>query len=260
LLSLSRRDRSARDRRENPARDRRGRETADRRSGIDRRWPWKRAVTLAVAMWLGLRVFVVQAFDIPSGSMEGTLMTGDVLFVSKATFGAEIPFTGHHLPAFREPKRGEILVFHATEGPWDMVKRMVAQAGDTIAMAGGTLYRNGVKVHEPYAVHENAHRSENRHARALMRQWQLPHYVGADPASYNPDVQNWGPLLVPAGHYFMMGDNRDDSRDSRYWGFLPRANVIGTPLMVYFSHDPASPHHLPILSAIRWDRLFAQPR
>ena len=260
MFGLAERARARADRRRNPARDRRERPTADRRRGFDRRWSWMRSVALATGMWLGLRLFVVQAFDIPSGSMEGTLMTGDVLFVSKATFGAEIPFTHRHLPAVREPRLGEILVFHSTEGHWDMVKRMVGMGGDTIAMADGILYRNGERVIEPYAVHANAARHEGPRGRAMMRAWQLPHYIGYKPARYLPDVQSWGPLVVPAGQYFMMGDNRDDSRDSRYWGFLPREKVIGTPLMVYFSYDPASWHSWPLISAIRWDRLFAQPR
>ena len=114
----------------------------------------------------------------------------------------------------------------------------------------------GERVIEPYAVHSNVTRREGPRTRAAMRAWQLPYYIGANPARYVPDVQNWGPIVVPAGEYFMMGDNRDESKDSRYWGFLPRRNIIGTPLVVYFSYDAA----YPLLSAIRWDRLFAQPR
>lgn len=249
---------STTDRRQNPAPERRARPTADRRRGLDRRWHWTRSLAIAAVAWLTLRLFVVQAFDIPSGSMEGTLMTGDVMFVNKAGFGAEIPFTRFHVPALREPRRGEILVFRSVEGKWDVVKRMVGMPGDTVAMRDGRLIRNGTPVIEPYAVHARPNRSETRRERRLMSKWQAPFYVGGDSA-YLPDVQNWGPLVVPAGHYFMLGDNRDDSRDSRYWGFLPRRNVVGTPSLVYFSYDPASARSMPALTAIRWNRIFARP-
>lgn len=258
-LQLNRRGQKA-DRRKSPVRDRRTRETGDRRRGIDRRWPWMRSVGLAVAMWLGLRVFVVQAFDIPSGSMEGSLMTGDVVFVTKGMFGAAIPGTNRHLPAVREPRLGEILVFHSVEGRWDMVKRMVGEAGDTLEMVDGHLLRNGDAVNEPYAVHTNIRRHAAARERAEMLRWQLPHYIGIDPRKYDPDVQNWGPIVVPQGQYFMLGDNRDDSRDSRYWGFVPRENIIGTPLIVSFSYDQNAKSSWPLLTAIRWDRLLTRPQ
>lgn len=259
-MSDDRRLSVASDRRQNPVPDRRESARDDRRRGIDRRWAGRaRTAALAVGTWLALRLFVVQAFDIPSGSMEGTLMTGDVMFVSKAGFGAEIPLLHKHLPAFRQPRQGEILVFRSVEGRFDMVKRLVGMPGDTVAMANGHLYRNYERVSESYAVHADSMRSENAATRRMMRAWQLSHYVGGHPRSYAPDVQHWGPLVVPAGSYFMMGDNRDDSRDSRYWGFLPRANVVGSPLVVYYSYDPSSWRALPLLTAIRWDRIFSRP-
>ena len=204
----------------------------------------------------------MQAFDIPSGSMSNTLMTGDVMWVTKGVFGAGIPLTHLRLPALRDPRLGEILVFKSVDGDYDVVKRVVGMPGDTVAMAGGRLIRNGHQVSEPFIVHADSLRSESGRVRRQMRAWQLSHYVGADPAMYNPDVQHWGPLVVPAGHYFMMGDNRDDSKDSRYWGFLPRENVLGTPLMVYFSYDPVKKarEHVSLFRSIRWDRLFARPR
>jgi signal peptidase I len=93
-----------------------------------------------------------------------------------------------------------------------------------------------------------------------MRAMQLPHYVGPDPASYLPDVHDWGPLVVPGDSLWMMGDHRDQSRDSRFWGLVPRKNVRGTPVLIYYSWDPASWKPLPFFSAIRWSRLLTIPR
>jgi signal peptidase I len=93
-----------------------------------------------------------------------------------------------------------------------------------------------------------------------MREWQLPHLVNRDPATYQPDLQDWGPVVVPRDSFFMMGDNRDSSYDGRYWGFLPRQNVRGRPLVVYFSYDPSSWRALPFLTAVRWSRLFTSPK
>ena len=96
--------------------------------------------------------------------------------------------------------------------------------------------------------------------RAKMRQWQLPHVVGRDTASYQPDLQDWGPIVVPADSFFMMGDNRDSSYDGRYWGFLPRENVRGRPLVVYYSYDNTSWRSWPMITAVRWGRIFTTPR
>jgi signal peptidase I len=92
-----------------------------------------------------------------------------------------------------------------------------------------------------------------------MRHWQLPHYIGRDTAAYAPDLNNWGPIVVPADSFFMMGDNRDGSYDGRYWGFLPRANVRGRPLIVYYSYDPNTYKPAPYFTNIRWGRLFTTP-
>jgi signal peptidase I len=238
-----------------PIERRRNPRTERRRS---RRWFSGRmkAIPLALGGWLLLRIFILQAFDIPSGSMSNTLQVGDVMMVEKALYGATVPFTGWHLPALREPKRGEILVFHSVEGDFDMVKRLVGMPGDTLQMVSGKLYRDGRGVAEPYAVHVAGTRSEAQAERAAMRMWQLPYYVGADASRYAPDVQHWGPLVVPRGEYFMMGDNRDDSRDSRYWGFLPRAKVVGKPWFLSFSLDRSRAG----FGSVRWDRLGVAPQ
>jgi signal peptidase I len=231
------------------------------RSFVTWLWEWTKSIVVALVVWFFLRTFLVEAFRIPSGSMENTLLIGDFLFVNKALYGAEVPVIRARLPAVREPRRNDILVFDSVEEEGlKVVKRLVGMPGDTLLMENGELYRNGQKVSEPYALHVDPTRSEDMAQRAKMREWQLPHLVNTDTASYNPDLQNWGPVVVPSDSFFMMGDNRDSSYDGRYWGFLPRQNVRGRPLVVYYSYDATSWRALPFLTAVRWDRLFSAPQ
>jgi signal peptidase I len=224
-------------------------------------WEWVKSILIALVVWLVMRTFLVEAFRIPSGSMERTLLIGDFLFVNKAVYGAEVPLIHKSLPAFREPARGDVLVFDSVEEEGlKVVKRLIGMPGDTLAMAHGHVYRNGKPLDEPYVVHADSTKSEDAIYRSKMRQWQSRHLAGRDPTTYDPDLQDWGPIVVPADSFFMMGDNRDNSYDGRYWGFLPRSNVRGTPLIVYFSYDPESWRPLPFLSAIRWKRIFTRPR
>lgn len=224
-------------------------------------WDWAKSISVALVIWLFLRTFLVEAFRIPSGSMENTLLVGDFLFVNKLLYGAEVPFVNKHLPAIREPRRNDILVFDSVEEEGlKVVKRLIGVPGDTLAMENGELYRNGKRVDEPYAVHADPTRTEDPLQRAKMRDWQLKHLAGRDSAQYNPDLQNWGPIVVPPDSFFMMGDNRDSSYDGRYWGFLPRVNVRGRPLMIYYSYDKDGWQSLPFLTAVRWGRIFSTPK
>jgi signal peptidase I len=224
-------------------------------------WEWVKSIAFALVVWLFLRTFLLEAFRIPSGSMENTLMVGDFLFVNKLLYGAEVPFTGRHLPPLREPRRDDVVVFDSVEEEGlKVVKRLVGMPGDTLSMTAGALYRNGQSVDEPWARHGNPGAYADAYHRTRMREWQLKHFAGDDPAGYHPDLQDWGPILVPEGHYFMMGDNRDDSYDGRYWGFLPRENVRGRPLFIYYSFDATSWKPLPFFTAIRWNRIFSLPR
>ena len=237
------------------------RATAAPRSFVTWIWEWTKSIVVALVVWFFLRTFLVEAFRIPSGSMENTLLIGDFLFVNKALYGAEVPIIHTHLPAVREPVRDDILVFDSVEEEGlKVVKRLIGLPGDTLSMEAGQLYRNGKKVDEPYAVHADPTRSEDPGQRAKMRAWQVPHLASHDTAAYHPDLQDWGPIVVPADSFFMMGDNRDSSYDGRYWGFLPRANVRGRPLLVYFSYDPSSWRALPFLTAVRWARIFSSPK
>lgn len=228
-------------------------------------WEWIKAGLWAFGLWLVLSTFLVQAYFIPSPSMERTLMVGDVLFVNKFLFGAKLPVIDVRMPAIREPRRGDIVVFMSPIEDSILVKRLIAVGGDTVAMRGGVLYRNGVALQEPYAQSTDPAYSldlipDEGASRRQMRAMQLPHYVGGDTAAYLPDVHDWGPLLVPPDSLWMMGDNRDASRDSRFWGFVPRKNVRGTPMIIYYSWDAASYRPFPFFTATRWERLFRIPR
>jgi signal peptidase I len=141
-----------------------------------------------------------------------------------------------------------------------IVKRLIGVPGDTIAMRHGVVYRNGAPLSEPYAVNGDSLNGMDVVARMRMREWQVRHFAGPVPAHYAPDLHDWGPVVVPPDSLFVMGDNRDDSYDGRYWGFLPRRNVRGTPLLVYFSYDAESFRRMAFFTEVRWGRLFSVPR
>jgi len=222
---------------------------------------WAKAIGVAFVIWLFLRAYLVEAFRIPSASMENTLLVGDFLFVNKVAFGGEmeIPLTGIHflrLPGYGTPHRGEVVVFRSVEDSTpnlNIVKRLMGEPGDTLQMVHDTVIRNGQRLAEPYALHTSLTAVPDEDFRLRQfRAWQLPHYIGKDTARYRPTTHDWGPIVVPPDHYFMMGDNRDESYDSRFWGFLPRAHIRGRPLFIYMSvaMDPFR---------IRWNRLFRHP-
>ena len=222
---------------------------------------WARAIGVALAVWLVLKAYLIEAFRIPSPSMENTLLVGDFLFVNKVVFGGEfsIPFTGVRfgkLPGYGTPRRGEVVVFRSVEDSTptlSVVKRIIGAPGDTLQMVSDTIYLNGRPQHEPYALHLGSDPNADQFYRRQILENQLPYYVGADPASYRPNTHDWGPIVVPPGHFFMMGDNRDESYDSRFWGFLPEAHVLGRPLFIYFSVDTR-----PL--RFRFNRLFKRPK
>ncbi len=224
-------------------------------------WDWAKSIAVALVVWFFLRTFLIEAFRIPSGSMENTLLIGDFLFVNKLLYGAEVPLIHKRLPAIREPRRGDILVFDSVEEPLKVVKRLIGVPGDTLAMDNGQLYRDGKAVPEPWVIRTDPNANADAYQRERMRHWQTPHLVaGVKPETYRPDLNNWGPIVVPADSFFMMGDNRDGSYDGRYWGFLPRANVRGRPLIVYYSYDGSTYKPLPFLTNIRWGRIFTTPQ
>jgi signal peptidase I len=221
-------------------------------------WGWAKSIAIALAVWFVLSTFLVKAFRISSGSMERTLLVGDFLFVNKALYGAEVPLIGGRLPGVREPRRGDIVVFRSPIEDSVLVKRLIGVPGDTVGMVAGELSRNGRPVREPYVQHLGS--GDPEPPDPDMRRWQLPFFAGKDPAGYHPTSRDWGPLVVPRDSFFMLGDNRDGSRDGRFWGFVPRRNIQGSPMIIYFSYDPGHWRPLPFLTAIRWKRLFSMPR
>ncbi len=224
-------------------------------------WEWTKSIAIALVVWFFLRTFLVEAFRIPSGSMERTLLVGDFLFVTKFLYGAEVPLINKRLPKVRDPRLDDVVVFDSVEEEGlKVVKRVVGMPGDTLGMERGRLIRNGTRVEEPWAQHQNPGASADPFQRERMRQWQLRYLVNREPSTYQPDLQDWGPIVVPENSYFMMGDNRDDSYDGRYWGFLPKENVRGRPWFVYFSYDASTYKPLPFFTSIRWGRIFDAPR
>jgi signal peptidase I len=216
---------------------------------------------------------VAQARVIPSGSMENTILIGDHIIVSRLGFNAGIPFTGYQFPLWRSPQRQQIIVFRAPladQGYPDLIKRCIGVPGDHIKIVQGRVYINGALIDDTHAIHRPGSASlpwENFPERGSELLFSDVPDWGAEMAK---SVVN-GELVVPPGKYFMMGDNRDDSNDSRFWGFVPRENIIGTPVLVYMSiegpGDVWEPGHLGDRfatyfralihpDAVRWKRLF----
>jgi len=217
-------------------------------------WEWVKSVSAAILIFLVLRTFVVESFRISSGSMETTLLVGDLLLVNKAVYGAEIPFTPIHLPGFEDPERGDVVVFEPPFVGWEApyVKRIVGVPGDEVAMRAGDLYVNGERQPELYVRHAERGGDYWDPSFAWQREY-LP--AGVDTRAYRPTRDNWGPLRVPMDSYFVMGDNRDNSEDSRYWGFVPRGLIKGRPLIIYYSFDYGKLRPLPWLTDVRWRRI-----
>jgi len=210
--------------------------------------------------------FIVQAFQIPSESMENTLLVGDYLLVNKLCYGG--PGMGQHLMPYQRIERGDVVVFHYPVDPQQhFVKRVIGLPGDHLRLVRKKVFINGKPLEEPYvrfidppndAFRDDFPRLDIPAPRLEGKWWLEMHKLVED-----------GQLIIPAGHYFVMGDNRDDSEDSRYWGFVPRENIIGRPLIIYWSvrnwdRDPAATfagrlYHLAysvthIFQITRWNR------
>jgi signal peptidase I len=180
-------------------------------------WEYTEAIITALILALVIRAYVIQAFKIPSGSMIPTLLIGDHILVNKFIYGTTIPFTDKRILILRNPEKGDIIVFKYPENPKkDFIKRVIATGGDVIEEKNKVVYVNGQALKEPYAVHSDA----------SVRP------PGNDPRD------NFGPIKVPKGKLFMMGDNRDQSYDSRYWGFVDLKEVLGEALIIYWSWNP----------------------
>jgi signal peptidase I len=197
--------------------------------------------SLAAVLVTGLFIitFVVQAFEIPSSSMENTLLIGDHVFVNRIVFAPKTSWVGPLLP-YRAVRRGDVVVFLHPD-PHDaglyVVKRIMGVPGDRIHLRNGVVYRNGEALTEPYIDHDADNLNDS----------YRNDFPAVPPSDENGVYPNWidtlashvegGDLVVPPGHYFAMGDHRGVSLDSRYWGFIPQANIIGRPMFIYWSFD-----------------------
>lgn len=179
---------------------------------------WSEALVVALVLAFIIRTFVIQAFKIPSGSMEDTLLVGDHLLVNKFIYGVQVPFSDQRFFEIRHPERGDVIVFEFPEDrdkSWlerrDFIKRVIGTPGDRVEVRNKQVLVNG----EPYVIPQEVHKESN-----LI-----------------PSRDNMAPVTVPPGKYFVMGDNRDRSFDSRFWGFVPEENIKGRAFIKYWSWD-----------------------
>lgn len=217
---------------------------------------WVRILSLALVLVIVLRSFLFQTFVITSGSMENTLLVGDFLVVNRAAIGSKVPFTNIRIPGYSEPRRGDILVFdpHHEEN-LTVVKRLVGVPGDTLEMRDKVLYLNGELHDEPYVI-----RTDEADAFDPDMLWQRAYLATGAPEEYRPTRDTWGPLVVPDGHYFMLGDNRESSLDSRFWGFLEGWRFEGRAVAIYFSYNKGSFDPFPWVREIRGSRIGMRVR
>jgi signal peptidase I len=193
------------------------------------------AIVIAILLALFIRTFVVQAFKIPSGSMLPTLLIGDHLLVNKFIYGIKIPFNGNTLVPIRNPKQGEVVVFRfPKDRSIDYIKRVIGTPGDTIQIKNKVVFVNDKPVNIPQA-----------------------HFTSSSifDAGVSPR-DNFGPILVPKDRIFVMGDNRDNSYDSRFWGFVDQKDVLGKAFILYWSWDiDKSLFSIDRFASIRWKRV-----
>lgn len=171
---------------------------------------WVESIIVAFLLAMVIRAFVVQAFKIPTGSMRMTLIEGDLILVNKFIYGAKVPFTNWRLPALRQPKRGDVIVFiYPEDKKKDFIKRLVGLPEETIEIKGGSIYVNDKPAAEPIFK-------------------QIYYYNRGEFASEGQKI------TVPKDSYFVLGDNSNSSKDSRYWGFVPKDDLLGKALIVYW--------------------------
>lgn len=177
------------------------------------------SIIWALVLAFIIRSCVIQAFKIPSGSMEDTLAIGDHLFVNKFIYGIKLPFTDKRILKIRDPRRGDVMVFeYPVDRSKDFIKRVIGVPGDVIQVQNKVVYVNGTPYKNPHEVHKETD---------LLSRQQSPR-------------DNFGPVRVPAKSYFMMGDNRDRSYDSRFWGFVKESDIVGKAFIKYWSWDQDS--------------------
>jgi signal peptidase I len=250
-------------------------ETMDDHLAFARKSTWREyaeSIGVAIAVALLLRAFVVEAFQIPSGSMIPTLEVGDHIFVSKFSYGLSIPFTDTKILQYAQPKRGDVIVFkfpqdHTT----DYIKRVVGLPGDTVEVRQGQLYVNGNEIHRqrlPQRCHyndagDNDPQDASQDDRGDCEEWNetLGSKVHSTILYPSHSAVDHPRSVVPQGAVFVMGDNRDNSYDSRRWGTVDMNLIKGRALVIWWSRGPAKGWGpLGWMQAIRWNRFFSQVR
>jgi signal peptidase I len=208
-------------------------------------WETVRSLLVVLVGVFCIRTFIAEATVIPTGSMEQTILIGDHVFLNKLLYGPRFPYTSLRVPPFKRIHRQEIIAFRYPRNPSVMfVKRVIGMGGDVVRISNKLVFVNGQALKEPYAQYQSYSMMTLRDnfPPSLDELETLPAMWGLDPnwAREMPGfIRNDG-LLVPQGYLFAMGDNRDNSSDSRFWGFVPESNVVGEPLFVYWSYDAPS--------------------
>lgn len=187
-------------------------------------------IIIAILIALFIRTFIVQAFDIPSGSMKPTLLPGDYILVNKFIYGIRIPFTDKKILSYEHPNRGDVIVFIYPKNPSeDFIKRVIGLPGETVQIIAGKIYINNELISDPWGYFDTK-----------------------EPPGFIEQVENFGPIVVAQDSLFVMGDNRNNSADSRFWGTLPLKDVLGEAFIIYFSWDGKAEK---MLDKIRWSRI-----
>jgi signal peptidase I len=212
---------------------------------------WVEPFLIAAVVALFIRQFVVEAFKIPSGSMIPTLLVGDHLLVNKFIYGPRIPFTDIRFFNWEEPKRGDVIVFKYPENEdKNFIKRVIGLPGDKIQIISGVLFINDkpVKIHDLGYAKEDIEDSSALLGRARLYREDLGTVEHMIQYLFDQKDRNFGPIVVPGRSVFVMGDNRDNSQDSRVWGFVKYDKILGKALIIYWSWDGKD-------NWIRWERI-----
>jgi signal peptidase I len=187
------------------------------------------AVVIAIVLALIIRTFLVQSFFIPSGSMEPTLLPGDYILVNKFLYGVRVPFEGSRLFFHKVPNRGDVIVFiYPKDTSEDFIKRVIGLPGEIVQVVNGNILINNKQLQDPWG-----------------------YFSKSEPPGFIEAVENFGPIVVPKDSLFVMGDNRNNSEDSRFWGTLPLKNVLGKAFVIYFSWDSDGD----LAHKVRWSRM-----
>ena len=213
---------------------------------------WGVMVVAALVVIATFRSAIADWYDIPSGSMEPTILVGDRIFVNKLAYDLKVPFTTYHLFEWKRPKRGDVVVFLSPVDNVRLIKRIAGVPGDVIAMRNNRLYVNGQSaVYHPLSENIRNQIETERHSHHQFFYEDMPgisHPVMITPSQ--PAIHTFGPDVVPEDYYFMLGDNRDNSGDSRYWGYVARKQIQGQALGVALSLDRTQ------IMKPRWHRFF----